>query len=1071
MKLKASAILGIGAIALGAATVLVLSSLSRAQEVAKPGAAPIKFNRHIRPILAENCLACHGPDPGARKAGMRLDIEEGLFGDRKKGGKAVVKGDPKASLMYQRITTTDEDDLMPPPDSHKKLTPEQKELVRRWIEQGAPYEAHWAFIPATRPAIPVLKDKQWLRNPIDAFVLARLEQAGLKPAPEADRRALIRRAALDLTGLPPSSEDVETFVNDKSADAYEKAVDRLLASPAYGEHRARYWLDAARYSDTHGLHFDNYREIWPYRDWVINAFNQNMPFDRFTVEQLAGDLLPSRTLEQQIATGFSRCLLTTNEGGTIPEENLVLYTRDMTETASRVWLGLTTGCAVCHDHKFDPITQKDFYSLAAFFNNSKLGALDGNIKETPPSIPVPSAEDRPKLEKIAADLTNVQKQLQERRAAVKPQHDKWLASATADTMRAAIPLKDLKLHGPLDEGKDQVARVAVNGQVRDLPLIAGAKWQAGYVAAKALQSGQAGGVEISDAGDFETDQPFTAAVWAKMPARSTGAIVARMTIGGEYRGWDLFVQGDRLVSHIVHHWDKNDAIKVVSEKPFDVKQWHHFAVTYDGSAKAAGVKLYVDGELQPLKVEKDGLKGSIKTSVPLKVGQRDKSEPLRNVLTQDLRLYGRSLSGDELKNLIGSTRLAPILAKAADKRTDAEKNELFDWWLALNDQPTRELTAKRGSLESEQNAIKARSPVTLVMEEKPEPAKAYVLFRGDYDKRRDEVGADTPKSLPPLPKDAPRNRLGFAQWLLRPENPLTARVTVNRAWQELFGTGLVKTSEDFGIMGELPSHPELLDWLAVEFRESGWDLKRLYKLMVTSAAYRQAAIVTREKLDKDPDNRLISRGARFRLDGEVVRDHALAASGLLVRKIGGRSVRPYQPPGVWEAVAMPESNTKSYQVDSGEALYRRSVYTFWKRAAPPASMEILNAPSREFCTVRRERTNTPLQALVTMNDTQFVEAARVLAEVAIKAGGGAFETRLDVVFRRVLSRPASPEEVGVAKSAYEDLLGYYKGNAQDAKKLLSVGESKRDEGLDPAEHAAWTMVTNQIMNLDEALNK
>jgi mono/diheme cytochrome c family protein len=1070
MKIRPRAILGTGAALAAAFVWLGLAAGTDAQDATNNG-APVRFNRDVRPILSENCLACHGPDPGTRKAGMRLDIEEGLFGPRKKGGFAVVKGDLKNSLMYQRITTDDEDDVMPPPKSHKKLTLAQKETIRRWIEQGAPYEQHWSFITPVRPQLPAVKDVGWVRNPIDAFILARLEKAGLKPAPEADRRALFRRAAFDLTGLPPSSEDVEAFVNDPSTDAYEKAVDRLLASPAYGEHRARYWLDAVRYADTHGLHFDNYREMWPYRDWVINAFNQNMPFDRFTVEQLAGDLLPKRTLEQQIASGYNRCNLTTNEGGTIPEENLVFYTRDRTETAGRIWLGLTVNCAVCHDHKFDAITQRDFYSLSAFFNNSTVGALDGNVKDSAPVAVVPSAEDRPKLEKVSTELGGIQKRLQERRTAVKPDYDKWLASATADGLRATLPLKDLKLHAPLDEGKDQSVRLAVDGQIRDVPLIAGAKWQPGHVAAKSLQAGQAGAIEIADAGDFDKNQPFTAATWAKLPSRASGAIVARMGAGGEYRGWDLFVQGDRLTSHIIHHWDKNDAIKVVSEKPFDVAKWHHFAVTYDGSAKAAGVKLYVDGELQPVKVERDGLKGTTRAPVPLKVGQRDKSEPLKNVMTQDLRLYARALSADELKNLATAPRLATIVAKPADKRSDAERNELFDWWLASNDQPTRELNVKRDSLEAEQNVIKARSPVTLVMEDRPEPAKAYILFRGEYDKRRDEVAADTPKSMPPFPKDAPRNRLGLAQWLLRPENPFTARVTVNRFWQEIFGTGLVKTTEDLGIMGEMPSHPELLDWLAVEFRESGWDVKRLFKLIVTSSAYRQAAVLTPEKLEKDPENRLISRGPRFRLEAEALRDEALAASGLLVRKIGGPSVKPYQPPGVWEAVAMPESNTKSYKPDADEGLYRRSVYTFWKRAAPPASMEILNAPSREVCTVRRERTDTPLQALVTLNDPQFFEAARVLAQKALQTGGPTFESRLNWMSQRLIARPMRSEEIGVARGALNDLLAYYKSNVEDAKKLLSVGESKRDEKLDPAEHAAWTMLANQLMNLDEVLNK
>jgi hypothetical protein len=483
------------------------------------------------------------------------------------------------------------------------------------------------------------------------------------------------------------------------------------------------------------------------------------------------------------------------------------------------------------------------------------------------------------------------------------------------------------------------------------------------------------------------------------------------------------------------------------------------------------VRIYVNGELQPNKVVQDRLKSSPRTTVALKVGQRESSERIKNLLAQDLRLYGRALAADEVRDLAAGTRLAPILSKPMDKRTDAEKNEIFDWWLAANDQPTRELTAQRTKLEQERDAVRAKSPVTLVMEEKASAAKAHILFRGDYDKRREEVSADTFHSLPPFPADAPRNRLGLAHWLLRPENPLTARVTVNRFWQELFGTGIVKTTEDLGVMGELPSHPELLDWLAVEFRESGWDVKKLFKLIVTSSTYRQAAVLTKEKLEKDGDNRLLSRGPRYRVDAEVLRDNALAASGLLVAKVGGQSVRPYQPPGVWEAVAMPESNTKSYKVDSGEALYRRSVYTFWKRAAPPASMEILNAPSRETCTVRRERTNTPLQALVTMNDPQFVEAARVLAQKAIQEGGEAFEGRLDWMAKRLMARPLRSAEVEVARSALNDLLAHYKAQPEDAKKLLAVGEFKRDDKLDAPEHAAWTMLANQLMNLDEVLNK
>jgi hypothetical protein len=1001
---------------------------------------------------------------------MRLDVEEGLFGERK-GGRAVVKGDRKASLLYQRIMTDDEDDVMPPPKSHKKLKPEEKALLARWIEQGAPWEAHWAFIAPTRPATPGVTDAAWVRNPIDAFVLAKLDEKGLRPAPEADRRALIRRVSFDLTGLPPSTAEVDAFVADQSPDAYEKVVDRMLASPAYGEHRARYWLDAARYADTHGLHFDNYREIWPYREWVINAFNANMRFDQFTVEQLAGDLLPKRTIEQQVASGFLRCQMTTNEGGTIPEENLVFYTRDRTETTARVWLGLTANCAACHDHKFDPITQKDVYSMSAFFNNTALGPLDGNIKDTPPIVVVPSKADRPRWDALTVELAGVRTKMDERRTAARPEFDKWLAGASVPAVRAAIPTKELRLHAPLDEGQGQSTRVAIDGQIREVPLATGSAWQGGQVAPKALQVMGGGLGELEEVGDFDREQSFTAAVWAKLPAKNTtGAIVSRMDEKDNYRGWDLWVEGDKIGSHFINRFPE-DSIKVATEKPIDATKWHHLAITYDGSSKAAGLKVYVDGEPQRTGTANDSLKGTTRTKVPFRVGQRNNSSPIKNLRVQDLRLYGRALTAIEVKNLATSSRLLTIVSKPADKRSEPEKKDLYDWWLTGNDAPTRELGGQLAKLQSEEAAIKSRGAETLVMEERPEPAKAFVLFRGDYDKRRDEVTPATPASLPAFPADAPRNRLGFAQWLLRPENPLTARVTVNRFWQELFGTGIVKTTEDFGIMGENPSHPELLDWLAVEFRETGWDVKRLFKLMVTSAAYRQSAAATPEKVARDGENRLLSRGPRYRQDAEVLRDNALAVSGLLVDKIGGPSVRPYQPVGVWEAVAMIGSNTRDYKRDNGENLYRRSLYTFWKRAAPPASMEIFNAPSRETCTVRRERTNTPLQALVTMNDPQFVEAARVLAERAIKEGGATFEGRLDWVTRRLASRSFRSEEIAVSRAAYDDLLAYYWSHLADAKRLLEVGEAKRDASLDPAEHAAWTMMANQLMNLDEVLNK
>ncbi|HEY7309761.1 MAG TPA: DUF1553 domain-containing protein [Gemmataceae bacterium] len=1056
----------------------VLSSLCLCVSVVSSSAQAaerkIEYNRDVRPILAENCFACHGPDSASRKADLRLDRRDDAI-----KAEAIAPGDTEKSSLVERILSDNRGQVMPPPKTKKKLTDAQKETLKRWIASGAEYEAHWSFIAPKRPQPPAVKDSGWVRNPLDRFILAGLEKRGLRPAPEADRRTLARRLALDLTGLPPEPADVEAFVNDKRADAYERYVDKLLDSPHWGEHRARYWLDAARYADTHGIHFDNFREMWSYRDWVIKAFNRNLTFDRFAVEQLAGDLLPNRTLDQQVASGFNRCNITSNEGGLIPEEYLVLYTRDRTETTARVFLGLTANCAVCHDHKFDPLTMKDFYSLSAFFNNTTQGAMDGNIKDTPPIVFVPRMEDRPRWDVLAKELAEARKQAETRKQTARADFEKWLTansssgepSRTNGAARLAAPTDGLRLHAALNEGSGGTIHLNVDGKPRTAALASGAAWDAGYVAEKAFRCQPGDTLAVTDAGDFENDKGFSYGAWVKFTKGApSGAIFARMDDQHDFRGWDLWMQGGRVGAHIIHKWQE-DALKVVSRNPIKTGQWNHLFITYNGSGRPDGVKVFVNGVPQETNVEAGSLRSTIRTNVPLKVGQRHTTSRLDGVVLQDLRLYDRTLSATEVARLAKGTRGAWLLGKPAKSRSEAEKNELFDWWLASLDTTYQGLTKKVADLQQEEATVKSRGTIAHVMQEKPGEATAFVLYRGDYDKRRDPVKADTPKSLPPMSKDLPRNRLGFAQWLLRPENPLTARVTVNRFWQELFGTGIVKTSEDFGVSGELPTNQELLDWLAVEFRETGWDVKRFFKLLVTSAAYRQSAQVTPEKLDKDPDNRLLSRGPRYRLDAETIRDYALASSGLLARKLGGPSVKPYQPEGVWEAVAMIGSNTRDYRRDDGDLLYRRSLYTFWKRAAPPASMDIFNAPSREVCTVRRERTNTPLQALVTLNDPQFVEAARYLAQTALKEGGDKDEARIDFMVRRLLGRPLRAEEMKVVRASLDDLLAHYKANAADAKKLLAVGEAKVDAKLDTATLAAWTMLANEMMNLDEVLNK
>jgi len=1033
-------------------------------------AEPVRFNRDIRPILAENCFLCHGPDPGVRKAGLRLDREADATAARE-GSAAIVPGDPAASLAIQRIRSRDPSEVMPPPESKKKLEPAAMALLERWIAEGARYEPHWAFVPPRRPPVPEVKSTAWPRNEIDRFILARLEKAGLEPAPEADRRTLARRAALDITGLPPAPEEVERFLADDSPKAYEDLIDRLMASERWGEHRSRYWLDAARYADTHGIHFDNYREMWIYRDWVIRAFNENVPFDRFTTEQIAGDLLPARTLDQQIATGFNRCNITTNEGGAIDEEYLVLYTRDRTETISQVFLGLTAGCATCHDHKYDPLTQREFYELAAFFNNTTQGAMDGNIKDTPPVLSVPRPEDRERFDRLGPDVDLARKRLDERRQAMRTEFERWLPSASAETLSARIPREGLELHAPLSEGKGASVEIRTASGTTTLTAAKDLEWEAGHVSGHALK-GRPESLTFPDAGDFEKDRAFSFGAWVKLPRDATGTIFARMDDreGKGFPGWDMTLDRGRVGLHLVRAWP-DDGMKVVTKDPVPGGKWQHVFVTYDGSAKASGVSIYVNGDLAEKSVKNDALKGSIRTGVPFRLLQRETGSVLEGAILADVRIYGRALPAEEVASLVRGTRSTWIASKPSGERTKEESEELYESWLESTDGPFREARSRALELEKEKARILARGTVAHVSEEKKEPAMAYILYRGEYDKRRDKVFADTPDALPPLPAEYPRNRLGFARWLLAAEHPLTARVTVNRIWQEVFGTGIVRTAGDFGIMGELPSHPELLDWLAVEFREGGWDMKRFYKLLLTSAAYRQSAVTTPEKIEKDPPNRLLSRGPRFRMDAEMLRDQALGASGLLSSKIGGPSVKPYQPEGVWEAVAMPESNTRNYQRDSGENLYRRSLYTFWKRAAPPASMDVFNAPAREVCTVRRERTNTPLQALVTMNDVQFVEAAKALAALALERGGESLESRADFVARRLIARPFRPQELDVVRASVEDLLEHYRAHPDDARALIDVGEMKPGSGLDPASLAAWTMAVNQLMNLDEFLVK
>jgi hypothetical protein len=1023
--------------------------------------AGVDFQREIRPILSENCFQCHGPDPATRMAGLRLDTREGAFAARP-SGKVIVPGEPKASLLYQRVFHEKEALRMPPAFARKNLTSQQKDVLRRWIEQGAPWKEHWSFQAPSRPALPRVAARGWTRNPIDTFILAKLEAARLQPAPEADRRRLIRRLSFDITGLPPEPSEVEAFLADKSSDAYEKLVDRLLASPHYGEHRARYWLDAARYADTHGIHIDNYREMWPYRDWVIGAFNRNLSFDKFTVEQLAGDLLPNHTTEQQVATGFHRCNMTTNEGGSIPEEVAVAYAKDRVETTGAVWLGLTIGCASCHDHKFDPIAQKEFYQFAAFFRNTTQNPMDGNIPDTPPVIVIPGEQDAPRWEQLRSEAMAARSRAAARREAAKPAFEAWLEEKNFDKAN------------PLDPGSEMLAITSVPEKLPQ-DVTAG---EGPDETTRALHFTSKSTYAPPSAPVLEAGKPFSIAAWVYLPGGDNGITVANQTTakrdekkddddeaGGAATGWSITISG-RVPAIKLTAGKSSITVRGSNVERVKPKSWTHLTFTYDGSRGQNGLSLYVNGKAVTNVNDGGGnveLKGDFKNPAPLKLGGGAVAE---------FRIFNRELRQEEAQILASWSSIQAAAAKAPGDLSKAERESLLNYYVNRSDAEYRKIAAGQAAIEFERRTIRRRAAITHVMQEKAgSMPKANILFRGQYDQLRDEVAPASPSVLPPMAASMPRNRLGLAQWLIDPSNPLTARVTVNRFWQEIFGTGLVKTAEDFGSQGEPPSHPELLDWLAVEFRESGWDVKKLVRMMVTSATYRQSAKVSEEKLKADPENRLLSRGPRFRIDGEMVRDLALASSGLLVPTIGGPSVKPYQPEGVWETVAMKGSNTRFYKQDHDEKLYRRSMYTFWKRAAPPASMEIFNAPTRENCTVRRERTDTPLQALVTMNDTQFVEASRNLAEHAIRGAASDADQRLDFMSMRVLARPFQARERQVAKGALKDFLSYYDSHPEQAAKLIKVGESKHDTSLPAAELAAWTMLASDILNLDEALNK
>ena len=1032
------------------------------------------FNAQIQPILSENCYHCHGPDKNSRKAALRLDRAEYALagGDH---GPAIKPGDPARSLMMRRILSADPQEVMPPPAMHNQLKPEQVALLEKWIAQGAVYEEHWAFVAPQRPVLPAVRGADWARNPVDRFILARLEKEGLAPAPEADRSTLIRRVSYDLTGLPPTPAETAAFLADDAPGAYERVVDRLLASPRYGEHRARYWLDVARYGDSHGLHGDYERSVWGYRDYVIRAYNANLPFDRFTRENLAGDMGPARDLDEQLASAFIRLGISSSEAGSIPQELRVNNQRERVEAYSAAYLGLTTGCAACHDHKFDPISQKDHYQLSAFFNNLTEHPNNAARKDWPPFIRLPAPADRAEYDRVLARKADVEAALRRRReegaAALIAQ---WLATGKDPAL--PVPARGLEVRLKFDEQQGADFKNSAPGTFAATVTATGAApvWGEDTWFWPTMRMDTTTRIELA-AGDVDTGDAFAVSTWIKPRYETTrnakspeGVILARRAAGEKAPGWELYFKEARIQFRLVGQGSL--AIETAGEV-LASDRWNHLAATYDGSGRASGLKLLVDGNPVAVVTLADDLAGSIRTPAPLLLGRRDPDDaPLRNTAFQDLRVYRGSLTPAEAQRLAREDYVSEIVRRPLADWNDDERQAVADFYFSRRDADSVALRAQLPALDADLARLSRDGPVVLVSEEAPTLAYANVLMRGVYAQRGERVRPGVPHFLPPLAPGEPRDRRGLADWTVSAQNPLMARVTVNRMWAELFGAGIVETTEDFGVMGARPSHPELLDWLAVEFRESGWNVKQFYRLLVTSATYRQSARVEPAVLEKDPRNRLLARGPRFRMDAEMLRDTVLAAGGLLVEKEGGPSVKPYQPPGIWEAGTPPTSNTSVYVQEHGEALYRRSLYTFWKRMATMPNMDTFDAPVRDTACTRRQRTTTPLQALVTLNDVQWLEAARKLAE-RLMHQGDSDDARLDLLGRILLARPWRAEEKTVLVSALGKFRAAYVADESAARQLLTVGEAPADPALPPAELAAWMLVASTAENLDATLNK
>ena len=1030
--------------------------------IAGPGEA-LSFNRDVRPILSEHCYECHGPDAAVRQAGLRLDQGESALGVLSSGRRALVPGSLDESQLFQRIAAVDPLDRMPPPHADSTLSDREIETLGRFILQGAGFEDHWAYRQPERPDPPAVEDPDWTRGEIDRFVLARLDGEGLRPSAEAGRRTLARRLSLDLTGLPPTPAEVDAFVADPRPDAYERVVDRLLASDRYGEHMARTWLDAARYADTNGYHIDNERYMWRWRDWVIDAFNRNQPFDEFTVDQLAGDLLPDPTPEQLLATGFNRNHMINFEGGAIPEEYRVQYVFDRTDTTATVWMGLTAGCAKCHDHKFDPVSQREYYQLAAFFNTVDEVGLDGSQGNAEPKVLAPDPDQRALLHELRTELAPLDALLDDANgeaAAAQAAWQKEWDRRLGERWRPLVPVSLESTAGArmtvLDDGSVEVSGdnpttdVYVIEAETDLDRI-------GALRLEALldRSDPSLGIGRAEDGSFVlTEIEMKATPLASEPSVDLDLVPGYADHATPSLGLELAVDGDPETG-----WGAGYITRATART----------AVFGVGPPRAdAGTAVHRGGALLRIVLRQES-SYQHKTMRRFRLSVSDAPEVAFQLVEPKLLpppYGGLAAAYRDFEYLVG----LPEDQRTGEQATTIRHRFRRGRWLLWQAHE-----ARYAALSERLREIEAAVPTTMVMREMDDPRPTFLLRRGEYDQQADEVDAAVPAVLPPIPEDLPKNRLGLARWLVSGDHPLTARVTANRIWQKFFGRGLVGTSGDFGSQGEWPSHPELLDWLATELVRLDWDLKALQKTIVLSSTYRQSSRASPELIERDPENRLLARASRFRLHAEVIRDSALVASGLLVEKLGGPSVKPYQPPGLWREIGYEGRGRFTagiFEQDRGEALYRRSLYTFWKRTVPPPNMLVFDAPNRETCIVERSRSNTPLQALVLMNDPQFVEAARVLAESLLERRAGANDDELVAgLYRRVLARPPTERELEALLDLVADLRRGYEEDAEAAAALLRVGERPANESVPSAELAAWTVAASAMLNLDEAVTR